>query len=317
MLETRPNLTDEIDGTTGGGGPDVNPLGNFRQSPLLRRSLKDFQRATGVAARLVPVALPLRRIPFGKGNNEFCRALVCSSCGCKACYRHQVRLLRQVKQKLKPTQVYCLAGMVQLAVPVLVAGRHVATIMGGQVCVSPPTRARFDLLAARLREWGMNGELHRMRHAWFRVPRLTRPQLRAAVRLLDQLAGLFAESITHEPATRSRTDQPCVAEAKQFVRLHLGERITTRDAAKALHLTESYFSRLFHRLTDLTFHAYVAAVRVEAAKAALADTHQRITEIAMAVGFQSVSDFNRVFKDRVRLTPSAYRLKHRNGAPAA
>lgn len=115
----------------------------------------------------------------------------------------------------------------------------------------------------------------------------------------------------------SRADPPCIDEAKQFVRLHLGERITTRDAAHAQNLTESHFCRLFHRCTGLTFHDYAASVRVEAAKAALADTYQRITDIAMAVGFQSVSDFNRVFKARGHMTPSAYRLQHRHGAAAA
>lgn len=78
----------------------------------------------------------------------------------------------------------------------------------------------------------------------------------------------------------------CIGQAKQFVRLHLGERLTTRQAAQALHLNEAYFCRLFRRLSGMTFRAYLAKVRVEAAQAALVNTHQSVGEIAFAAGDQ-------------------------------
>jgi AraC-like DNA-binding protein len=93
------------------------------------------------------------------------------------------------------------------------------------------------------------------------------------------------------------------------VRLHLGERLTTRQTAQAVHLEESYFCRLFHRLTKMTFRAYVAQARVAQARSLLLGTRQRIGEIASATGFQSASDFNRVFKAAVGLTPTDFRQR--------
>jgi AraC-like DNA-binding protein len=93
------------------------------------------------------------------------------------------------------------------------------------------------------------------------------------------------------------------------VRLHLGERITTRQAAQALHLEECYFCRLFHRLTKITFREYVAQARVEQAKTLLRKIHQSIGQIASDVGFQSATDFNRIFKARVGMTPTDFRRK--------
>jgi AraC-like DNA-binding protein len=286
---------------------DGDFLQELEQSALVRQSLAEFRRVTGLAAKLVPAALPTRLIRFGAQDNDFCRAVGCSAHGCQACYRHQAELLSRLDRKLKPQQACCLAGFIHLAVPVLVSGRHIATVLGGKVRLGPDNPAKFAAVERHLRRCGLDRELSELRKAWFRAPLLKRPQLRAAMRLLDQLAKLFAKTIARQPASRSPTDPPCIAEAKQFVRLHLGERLTTRQAAQSLHLNESYFCRLFRRLSGMTFHVYLAKVRVEATQAALLNTHQSIGEIAYAAGFQSIPDFDRVFKARTGQTPSEFR----------
>lgn len=67
---------------------------------------------------------------------------------------------------------------------------------------------------------------------------------------------------------------------------------------------------MFRRLSGTTFRNYVAAERVEAARAALVNTHQSVRQNALAAGFQSISDFNRVFQARVRMTTTQCRKKH-------
>ena len=281
------------------------------QSPLVRGSLAEFHRATGLAAKLVPVALPTRLIRFGAQENDFCRAAVCHPDGCPGCHQAQLTLLRRLGGKLKPQQVSCRCGLIQLAVPVMAAGRHVATVIGGKVRVGRSGARALEALLPQLRLPGGKRDLRRLRADYYRVPVLTVQKLRAAVRLLDMLGRLFAETLARPPPPRSPTDPPCICEAKQFVRLHLGERLTNRQAAQALHLEESYFCRLFHRLTKMTFHAYVAQARVEQARTFLQNSHQRIGQIAAAAGFQSASDFNRIFKASVGMTPTDFRRKGR------
>src|ERR1019366_2534113 len=242
---------------------------------------------------------------------DFCRAARCSARGCQACYRHQVDLLRRLDGKLKPQHTCCPSGFICLAVPVVAAGRHVATIIGGKVRVGRSGVRAFEALLPQLRLHGGKRDLRRWRADYYRVPVLTVLKLRAAIRLLDMLARLFAETLVHQPPPRSPTDPPCICEAKQFVRLHLGERLTTHQAARALHLEESYFCRLFHRLTKMTFHAYVAQARVEQARTLLQNSPQPIGQIASDTGFQSASDFNRVFKASVGMTPTDFRrMRH-------
>ena len=130
----------------------------------------------------------------------------------------------------------------------------------------------------------------------------------AALRLLQTLAQLFALAPRHLEAGKAPVPEPArVAAVKRFVGDHLAEPITTRQSAQAVGLTNSYFCRLFHESTGQTFHEYLATLRVEAAKGALARTLQPISEIAFAAGFQSIPDFNRVFKHKTQMTPSQYR----------
>jgi len=292
------------------GGPEASTLPRgLAQSPLVRGALAEFRRATGLAAKLVPAVLPTRLIRFGAQENDFVRAVVCNPDGCRGCHQAQLALLRRLGGKLKPQQVSCRCGLILFAVPVVAAGRHVATVIGGKVRVGRSGARALEALLPQLRLHGGKRALRRLRADYYRVPVLTVQKLRAAVRLLDMLARLFGETLVHPPPPRSLTDPPCICAAKQFVRLHLGERLTNRQVAQAVHLEESYFCRLFHRVTKMTFHAHVAQARVEQARTLLLNSHQRIGEIASATGFQSASDFNRVFKASVGTTPTEFRRK--------
>lgn len=66
--------------------------------------------------------------------------------------------------------------------------------------------------------------------------------------------------------------------------------------AQAVNMSASYFSEKFKEITGLNFVAYVARTRIEKARNLLHNPNLRISEIAFEVGFQSLSQFNRAFK---------------------
>src|ERR1019366_6089874 len=83
-------------------GPDAGTLPRgLAQSPLVRGSLAEFHRATGLAAKLVPAVLPTRLIRFGAQENDFVRAVLCNPDGCRGCHQTQLALLRRLGGKLK------------------------------------------------------------------------------------------------------------------------------------------------------------------------------------------------------------------------
>jgi len=78
-----------------------------------------------------------------------------------------------------------------------------------------------------------------------------------------------------------------------------------RVAAK-VHLTTPAFCRYFKRQTNMTFTDFVNQYRIERAKNLLMQDHN-VTETCWAVGFESLSYFNKLFNKVVGENPSAFK----------
>jgi AraC-like DNA-binding protein len=83
--------------------------------------------------------------------------------------------------------------------------------------------------------------------------------------------------------------------------------VSLEEVAKAMHVSKFYFCKMFKKATGLTFTDYLGRVRIEKAKAFLLNPHLRISEIAYMVGFQSLTHFNRVFRNLTGESPSHFR----------
>ena len=79
------------------------------------------------------------------------------------------------------------------------------------------------------------------------------------------------------------------------------------DAAAMVRLSPQSFSRLFRRSTGKTYVRYMNELRIGIASRSLLQTEKTITEIAYESGFDSLSNFNALFRQLKHMTPRAYR----------
>lgn len=84
-------------------------------------------------------------------------------------------------------------------------------------------------------------------------------------------------------------------------------RLSIRDVARRLGTNESYVSRALNDGLGTSFKACVHGMRVAEAQRLLRETTESVLAVGLAAGFSSKSTFNRVFRDRTGLTPTAYR----------
>jgi len=83
--------------------------------------------------------------------------------------------------------------------------------------------------------------------------------------------------------------------------------ISLKDIARYVFLSTSYFTRAFKEEMGISPINYLLKIRVERAKELLKDTDNRISDIALSVGFSNQQRFNDIFKKYVKLTPLQYR----------
>jgi YesN/AraC family two-component response regulator len=193
------------------------------------------------------------------------------------------------------------------AVPVHVGERLIGYLQTGQIAVEPPTKAKFRQIAQKLIEWGSQVDLRRLEDAYYHSRVLRPKQYAGAVRMLEIFANHLGEVANQLLIQDASTESPFARRVKAYVAEHQAEPLSLNEAARALHVSTFYFCKMFKKSTGLTFTDYLSRVRVERAKTLLLDPNVRISEAAFAVGFGSLTHFNRCFRKLVGQSPSDYR----------
>lgn len=224
-----------------------------------------------------------------------------------ACQQAHSELDLRVTNSLTPQTISCFAGLAEFAVPVVVGGQHVATLVGGQVFQHEPTQTQFMQLTKRLHNWGLQIELGQVKTLFFQTQVISRKQFQASIRLLLTFTKLLAEEVNRNLLATSAQDRPCITSAKDFILAHASEPLRLRDVAEHVHVSPDYFCRFFKRATGIGFSEFLARVRVETTKNLLADPFLSISEVANQAGFGSLSQFNRTFHRFAGCSPKAYR----------
>src|SRR6266498_808980 len=100
--------------------------------------------------------------------------------------------------------------------------------------------------------------------------------------------------------------------ARKFIKEHSAEELSLTKVAKAANISRNHLSEKFKQVTGTNFVEYIARTRFEKACDLLRNSNLRISEIAFAVGFQSLSQFNRIFKRLSEESPTQYRTASAN-----
>ena len=95
----------------------------------------------------------------------------------------------------------------------------------------------------------------------------------------------------------------------QFVEKNYNRKISLEDVGEQVGMSASSVSRFFKNRTRHNFWDYLNGFRIDRAAQMMIETEHTISEISYACGFNNISNFNRVFRERIGTTPSDYRNK--------
>jgi AraC-like DNA-binding protein len=187
-----------------------------------------------------------------------------------------------------------------------------AALTQGQI-VADANGARADLDRRVFQQWhedvAGNAEINRE----IVVLELRARLLRLAHAVRDQASS--PDSPDEHPAKRQQTNLEKAESMACFVARNYTSRIQVKDIAACVGLHPDYAATLFRKTFGTTLNVLITRHRIAHAQRELVTTSERVVNIAHDSGFDSLSRFNRAFKQLAGMTPREYRKTL--GQPAA
>jgi AraC-like DNA-binding protein len=100
--------------------------------------------------------------------------------------------------------------------------------------------------------------------------------------------------------------------AIRYIHLHFKDNPSLKDVAKIAGTNANYFSTKFKEETGVGYNEYLTQRKLKYAKQLLKSSSLSATEICYASGFNSLSNFMRVFKEKTAMSPVQYAKLHIN-----
>jgi AraC family transcriptional regulator, melibiose operon regulatory protein len=175
-------------------------------------------------------------------------------------------------------------------------------VLNGQVLVDPQTVSRVDF--DMFERWIADLRLHQ-------PARQRMVLLEVEARLLRFAVGLTATnpsaSHAHKGAACDRNSVDRIRQMLCFIAQNYTGQITVDLISKAVGFHPNYAMSLFRKTFGTTLVNYVTCHRVSHAQRLLAASDQKVVDVAMSSGFNSLSRFNEAFKKTCGCSPREYR----------
>jgi AraC-like DNA-binding protein/ligand-binding sensor protein len=292
-------------------GPAENGDYELLEALINSKLFQDYERAFTQATGL-PVALrPVEswQLPHHGKRNEgpFCALMAEKSRSCGSCLEVQGKLTEAATHEART--MTCPAGLSDTVVPVRLGDRLIGFLQTGQVFRRKPTQNQFSRTMRLLGKWGLDLDHEQVRKAYFSTRVVPATQHESVIKLLSIFAEHLSILSNQILVQRHNAEPPAITKAKQFIQEHQTEHLRLGQVAKAVNTSTFYFCKMFKKVTGINFTDYLCRIRVEKARNLLLNPNLRISEIAFEVGFQSLTHFNRVFKNTLGQSPTEYRAQ--------
>ena len=280
-------------------------------------------------------------------RTDFCSVIRENPVSRKRCYRCDALAGLEALRLERPYIYLCHCGIVDVAIPVLYAGKYIGSVLFGQVRVPHnESESKLQRLMQEITSFNPDDECvcRELKEMFERLPEHSYSCIENVAQLIHSIVKYIVERVTKfndekntfewmlsfrdnqnmedtriqeltMPKTEPEIREPelpvnsssAIYPALSYVRSHLREAITMKDMAALCHLSPSYFSRLFGREVGENFVSYVNRNKIQLAKELLRETNKNVSQIAAELSYQDSSHFINLFKRFEGITPRVYR----------
>ena len=194
--------------------------------------------------------------------------------------------------------------------PRLLAGTHGSLI--DQKYISPIlTASQIELIALSPEEQAQAAAIELIRAAFS----LSEDELGYEFRIREALSRIWIELFQMcAPLLQEKPQAKDAAADKVkgmmvYIHEHYAEKISVRELASSVFLSERECYRVFQNHLHMTPADYIRSYRIQIACQMLAESRVPITEVGISCGMDNSSYFGKVFREATGYTPRQYRRK--------
>lgn len=246
------------------------------------QSLQDaFANATGMAALATDDTGAVTHL---SNPTEFCMKYTRKSAvGSDRCNKCDLRGGEEASRTGKPSVYYCHGGLVDFAAPIVVNGKHIGSLIGGQVLTEAPDEEKFRKIAAEI---GVDPDSYIA--ALRKVPIVPKEKVDAAAELLYQIATAlsaagYQHALTLEKMKLDHAEADRLGSSVDEIVGRIGDvdksikalensfasiKESAASSAKAVDNTDSIVKTIENASTQLTLIGFNASIEAKRAGAA-------------------------------------------------
>lgn len=221
-----------------------------------------------------------------------CNAAKSTADGFAACFRCRNIVLKSLIKRKTPLAGFCAKGVYEYCRPVLRKNTVVAVIFIGnilteQVRQNDRLRANVDPALLATMQTGFSPE-----------------DCRRTADILESYILFLLD--TYGNSAPADFD-PKLENMKSYIEENMLYDFSMSDLAAVFNYNEKYLGRFFKAQTGYTVREYCNFLKIQQAKELLVRTKQSVSDIAVRVGYNNITYFNRIFKKITGCSPKEYR----------
>lgn len=236
-------------------------------------------------------------------ENSFCRIINSSKIGKEKCLQSgkERGLIASILRK--PDIHKCHAGLIDVYLPIMLRDQHIATLCTGQFLTSKPNKKDFEIIKSNVENYDIDIDL--LEDAYFKTKVISKKNIRDYIELMNLIVSYVFEVEDKIVFFKYASLSDAVAKAISYIKNNYNKKIYIKDVADHTCLSKYHFEHIFKKETGLTFINYLNFYRVSQAKKHL--MKNSILNVCYDTGFNSVSNFYKIFKRYTGTSPKGYK----------
>lgn len=207
------------------------------------------------------------------------------------CYRCRNTVQKAMIKRRKPMAGLCTNGVYEYCRPVVYNDRVVCVVFIGNILPNDTEHRK------KMEEW-LGADLLETMEQNFKTE--------DCIKVADVLES-YIVFLLERYGNDDQAFDPLVENIKNYVRENLSYGFSMAELSAMFNYTPKYLGCIFKQRTGKTVKEYCNYLKAEQAKSLLVDTDMSIETIAVQVGFNSLTYFDRVFHKLTGLSPQVYR----------